>query len=234
MSGTPPLTKQRKLSGPIKPAHSISENDNSSPVKANSTSPKRKPSVSSPPRASSPSSPSPPPPQLPTRKTTAPAAQKAPQPPPKPKESNVHQGPSTRKLVFNHNYHRSPSGRLGLTEIGCSVAIVSSIMFHDCQWNSLFALFHVAMMYGIMGFIFFMNGALAGSHAERDTGYVHQELPLVLTVQYYSLGFLLYFLLGIKVIIMPAKDALIVIAAIAAIFAAMALLAHGIFSVRHR
>ncbi|XP_064459899.1 cylicin-2-like [Ornithodoros turicata] len=135
--------------------------------------------------------------------------------------------------LINKNYYRSVSGSLGLLEILGAGAILLALSLRDCYWDAYMLLYSLATTYGTLGCMFFVNGMASGSRANGVTGDVFEELPFLVAAQYYCAGYLLFLLVGIVALVKSHEDFYAVVAGTVAIIEAMALLAHGIYSVRH-
>lgn len=211
LSGSIPKTK---LSGPINVPYSSGSSELDE-----DTSPAHKPSPTLP--SSSHTTTLSPAPPLPTLKGGE-------GPPPAP-----HKGSHSGKLIFNRNYYKNISGSLGLIEIFGSVAIVASLSLRECHMDVLFALYNLGFMYGLVGIMFFMNGMLSGGRADLATGAVSGELPPVVSIQYYSVGFVALLAAGVATLTRPDKDILVVVAGTVAVIVGLALVAHAMYHVRH-
>lgn len=114
---------------------------------------------------------------------------------------------------------------MGILEVLCCAAIVTALSFRGFIFDVFFFLSNLAFTYALVGAMFFVNGLL-GLQSGRD-------LPLLVAVQYYGLGFLMFLAVGVGFVAKSERDALEIVLGIMAVLVAITLLVHVIHTVRH-
>lgn len=79
------------------------------------------------------------------------------------------------------------------------------------------------------GSMFFINGLLLPGPITGG----RPELPLLVSVQYYGLGFIMFLAGGIAALVKSQRDALAIVTGTAAVLVAIALFLHVIYNVRN-
>ncbi|KAH6944144.1 hypothetical protein HPB50_002049 [Hyalomma asiaticum] len=133
-------------------------------------------------------------------------------------------GGSSVRLQLNREYYRTAPGMLGIVEILCSCAIVTTLSLRGFLFDVFFFLCNLGFTYALVGAMFFVNG-LVGSRAGRD-------LPLLVAVQYYGLGFIMFLAAGIASLVKSQREVLAIMVGTVAVVVAIALFVHAVYVVR--
>ncbi|KAH8020239.1 hypothetical protein HPB51_025501 [Rhipicephalus microplus] len=133
-------------------------------------------------------------------------------------------GSSSVRLQLNREYYRTPPGLLGIVEVLCSCAIVTTLSLRGFVFDVFFFLCNLGFTYALVGVMFFVNG-LVGSRAGRD-------LPLLVAVQYYGLGFVMFLAAGIASLARSQRELVAIMVGTMSVVVAIALLVHAVHSVR--
>lgn len=128
------------------------------------------------------------------------------------------------RLQLNRDYYRTPPGMMGILEVLCSCAIVVALSLRGFIFDVFFFLCNLGFTYTLVGAMFFVNGLL-GSRAGRD-------LPLLVAVQYYGLGFIMFLAAGIASLVKSQRDILAILVGTLAVVVAIAHFVHAVYSVR--
>lgn len=175
------------------------------------------------------------PPMAPRAPPPPPPPFMAPPPPPAPAEGSSQQQPSSYgkklslgggsvRLQLNRDYYRTAPGILGIVEVLCSCAIVTTLSLRGFVFDVFFFLCNLGFTYALVGAMFFVNG-LVGSHAGRD-------LPLLVAVQYYGLGFIMFLAAGIASLVKSQREVVAIMVGTVAVIVAIALFVHAVYAVR--
>ncbi|KAH7984188.1 hypothetical protein HPB52_017847 [Rhipicephalus sanguineus] len=133
-------------------------------------------------------------------------------------------GGTSVRLQLNRDYYRTPPGMLGILEVLCSCAIVTTLSLRGFVFDVFFFLCNLGFTYALVGAMFFVNG-LVGARAGRD-------LPLLVAVQYYGLGFIMFLAAGIASLMRSQREVLAIMVGTVSVVVAIALLVHAVYSVR--
>nr|XP_054917936.1 uncharacterized protein LOC129380574 [Dermacentor andersoni] len=133
-------------------------------------------------------------------------------------------GGGSVRLQLNREYYRTVPGMLGIVEVLCSCAIVTTLSLRGFVFDVFFFLCNLGFTYALVGAMFFVNG-LVGSRAGRD-------LPLLVAVQYYGLGFVMFLAAGIASLVKSQREALAIMVGTVAVIVAIALFVHAVYAVR--
>ncbi|XP_077564623.1 uncharacterized protein LOC144180090 [Haemaphysalis longicornis] len=129
------------------------------------------------------------------------------------------------RVQFNRQFYRTPPGLMGIFEVLCCAVIVTALSFRGFIFDVFFFLSNLAFTYALVGAMFFLNGLL-GLHGGRD-------LPLLVAVQYYGLGFFMFLAAGVGSLMRTEQEGLDILLSIMAVLVAITLLVHVIHAVRN-
>lgn len=107
----------------------------------------------------------------------------------------------------------------------CSGAIVTALSLRGFIFDVYFFLCNLGFTYALLGAIIFLNGLL-GSRSGRN-------LPLLLDVQYYGLGFIMFLAAGIAGLVKSQRDAFAIAVSTIAVLVAIALFMHVLYALRN-
>ncbi|KAH9376111.1 hypothetical protein HPB48_017818 [Haemaphysalis longicornis] len=133
-------------------------------------------------------------------------------------------GGSHWQLQLNRGFYRTPEGMMGIAEVLLSFIIVMALSSRGFIFDVFFFLCNLGFTYALMGAIFFLNGLLGSRRG--------QDLPLLVSVQYYGFGFITFLVTGMTGLVRSELEALPIITGILAVVMAITLLLHAVFLLR--
>ncbi|CAN7940651.1 unnamed protein product [Ixodes hexagonus] len=133
------------------------------------------------------------------------------------------------RFRINRGYYRSLPGVMGVIEVVGATSVITTLSLRGFIFDIFFFLCNLGFTYAFIGLIFFLNGLL-----QPETGpSSRSDVPLMVSVLYYGLGFIMFLAGGIAALVKSQRDFVAITAGVGAVIVAITLFLHTIYSVRN-
>ncbi|EEC15487.1 hypothetical protein IscW_ISCW010921 [Ixodes scapularis] len=132
------------------------------------------------------------------------------------------------RFQWNRGYYRTVPGAMGIVEVIGAGSITTALSLRGYVFDIFFFLCNIGFTYAFVGVIFFINGLLSTG---RDSS-PQSDVPLLVNVLYYGLGFVMFLAGGIAALVKSQSDFVAIATGIGAVVVAIALFVHVICCVR--